>query len=79
MVDFSGKRCFTGAVNITKGQAKAVLGIDTDAELARHLGVSKQAISNLGGDEAVLPEGRQWQLRAQHPDKFPSPNKARAA
>lgn len=60
-------------MNITKGQAKAALGITTDADLARHLGISKQAISNVGGDDALLPEGRQWQLRAKHPELFPAP------
>ena len=60
-------------MKITVGQAKSALGIKTDAELARTLGVSKQAISNLGGDDSALPEGRQWQLRAKHPDLFPAP------
>jgi len=73
MVDACGKQCFTAGVDITVGQAKAALGIKTDAELARLLGVSKQAISNLGGDDSALPDGRQWQLRAMRPDLFPAP------
>lgn len=60
-------------MSITVGQAKAALGIKTDTELARLLGVSKQAISNLSGDDAPLPEGRQWQLRAKFPDRFQVP------
>lgn len=42
----------------------------TDAELARFLGVTKQAIGQAGGDDAELPDGRQWQLRALRPDIF---------
>lgn len=67
-------------MSITKGQAKAALGINTDSELARFLGVTKQAVSQIGDDDAELPDGRQWQLRALRPDIFgPAPDKSEAS
>lgn len=57
-------------MDITKGQAKAELGITTDAELARLLGITKQAVGRFGSDDDTLPKGRQWQLMARWPELF---------
>lgn len=59
-------------MNITKRSAKAALGIQADADLARFLRVSRQALTNIAEDDP-MPEGRQWQLRALRPDLFPVP------
>lgn len=56
-------------MDMTKKEAKSLLGFSTDAELARFFGVSKQAVSFWHEDEP-LPEGRQWELRARRPDLF---------
>lgn len=58
-------------MDMTKRSVKAALEFDTDVELAKFLGISKQALSRVGEDEP-LPEGRQWQLRAKRPDLFPA-------
>lgn len=64
-------------MKLTKRQAKEALGLSTDADFSRLLGITKQAVSQMPEDEAI-PEGRQWQLRALHPDRIPEP-KAEAA
>lgn len=56
-------------MTITKALAKQLLGLSTDAELARLLGPTKQAVCRWGENDP-LPEGRQWQLRALRPDLF---------
>ena len=48
----------------TKAQARQLLGAKNDAELARKLGVIRQAVSGWGGDDDPIPEGRAWQVRA---------------
>lgn len=58
-------------MDITKRSAKAALGLNTDTDLARLLGISKQAVSQMAEDDP-LPEGRQWQLRAKFPETFPA-------
>lgn len=65
-------------MDMTKRSVKAALAFDTDVELAKFLGISKQALSRVGEDEP-LPEGRQWQLRAKRPDLFPAPELDSAA
>lgn len=57
-------------MEITKRSAKAALGLDTDAGLAQVLGISKQAVSQMGSEDEALPMARQWQLRALRPDLF---------
>lgn len=47
----------------TKAQARELFGADTDAELARKLGTSRQAI-NWYDDDKVLSEVFQWRIRA---------------
>ena len=59
-------------MDITKRSAKKALGFETDVELAKFLGVTKQALTRVSDDEA-LPAGHQWQLRAKRPDLFPVP------
>jgi len=59
-------------MDTTKRQAKALLTIKRDVDLARLLGTTKQAVSRWQEDEA-LPDARQWQLRAMRPDLFPAP------
>lgn len=60
---------------LTKRQVRALLkspGSDkdaTDADLARFFGTSHSAIWQWPEDE-VIPEGRQWQLKALRPDLF---------
>jgi hypothetical protein len=63
---------------ITKRSAKQALGVERDADLARVLGVSRQLVYMWGGDDAELPAGRQWELRARFPKLFPT-RKRRAA
>lgn len=58
-------------MNITKQQVKDRLGFTTDVQVAAFFGTSKQAV-NAWGEDAPLPEGRQWQARALRPDVFPS-------
>ena len=59
-------------MHMTKRSVKQTLGFTKDIELASFLGISKQAVSQMGEDEP-LPEGRQWQVRALRPDVFPAP------
>lgn len=58
-------------MDMTKRSVKAALGFEKDIELANFLGISKQAVSQMGDDEP-MPEGRQWQARAKRPDLFPA-------
>lgn len=62
-------------MDMTKRSVKALLGFEKDTELARFLGISKQAVSQMGDDDQ-LPEGRQWQLVAKRPDLFAEVNAA---
>lgn len=64
-------------MEITKAEAKAGLGVETDAALARFLNISRQALSRYGDDDP-LAGGLQWQLRARRPDKFPAPTQPAA-
>lgn len=59
-------------MDMTKRAVKALLGIETDAELARIFGIGRWAVGQWGSDQDI-PEGRQWQLRAMRPDLFPAP------
>lgn len=60
-------------MNMTKRSVKEALGFKTDVELALLLGISKQAVSQMGDEDDELPEGRKWQLRAMRPDLWPAP------
>lgn len=64
-----GKRWFTAGMDITKAEAKAGLGVDTDAALARFLNISRQALNRYAENDA-LASSLQWQLRARRPDVF---------
>ena len=58
---------------MTKAAVKAALKIETDAGLAALLGIGRWAVGQWPADKAI-PEARQWQLRAMHPDLFgPAP------
>lgn len=56
-------------MDMTKNNVKRALGIESDAELGRYLGISRGAVWFWGGDEPI-PDVRQWQLRALRPDLF---------
>ena len=57
-------------MDLTKRAVKEALGINTDAELARVFGINRWAVGQWPEDQ-LIPEGRQWQLRALYPDVFP--------
>lgn len=66
MVDFP-------SMDMTKRAIKGALGLESDAELARFFHVNRQAVGKWDED-APIPEGRQWELRARRPDLFaPAP------
>lgn len=65
-------------MQMTKRNVKEALGIETDAELARFFGIGRWAVGQWGENDPI-PEGRQWQARAQRPDLFPAPSKVKAA
>ncbi len=48
----------------TKAQARELLGAKNDSDLARKMGVVRQAVNLWGGDDDPIPEGRCWQIRA---------------
>lgn len=60
-------------MDMTKSGVKRMLGLETDAELARLFGIGRWAVGQWSDDEPI-PEGRQWQLRAKRPDLFPVPD-----
>lgn len=53
----------------TKAQARELLNAKNDSDLARKLGVIRQAVSAWGGDDDPIPEGRHWQIRAMLAEK----------
>lgn len=61
-------------MDITKPKLKELLGLRTDAEVARFFGTTKQAVYNWG-DVQPVPEGRQWQAHALRPDVIPEPSR----
>lgn len=73
-------------MDMTKTIIKSALGLKTDAELARLLGVTRKAVHHWE-DHLPIPQGRQWQLIAMRPDLFnavalatePATTEARAA
>lgn len=56
-------------MDMTKAAVKAALKIETDAGLAALLGIGRWAVGQWPADKAI-PEARQWQLRAMHPELF---------
>ena len=62
---------------LTKRQVRALLrtpGTDTDAtdaDIARFFDIKHAAVWQWPED-APIPKGRQWELRARRPDLFPS-------
>jgi hypothetical protein len=54
---------------LTKAQAKAALGIETDADLARVFEINRWAVGQWG-DHDPVPELRELQLRMRYPEKF---------
>ena len=65
-------------MELTKTNVKHVLGVTSDFELARLFGIGRWAVGQWP-DNKPIPEGRQWELRAKHPDKFPMPHQKSAA
>jgi len=63
-------------MDITKRSAKALLGITTDAELARFFEIHRQAVGQWKEDEPI-PSARQWELRVRRPELFVSDKKDR--
>ena len=61
-------------MEMTKRTVKQALGIETDAELARQFTpeIGRWAVGQWDEDKPI-PLGRQWELRAKYPDKFPAP------
>lgn len=57
-------------MNITKRLIKERLGFTTDVQIAEFFGVTKQAVGRWGDDDAAIPEGKQWQVRAMRPELF---------
>ena len=55
---------------ITKAELKRIAGVQTDAALARWWkewtgdGITQQAISKWGPEDAEIPSGRHWQVKA---------------
>lgn len=60
-------------MDMTKRAVKEALGIETDAALARYLGIKSRWAVGLWPLDEPIPEGRQWQLRALKPDLFKTP------
>jgi hypothetical protein len=58
-----------GGMNITKAQAKKLLEVETDADLARFFEIGRWAVGQWPENEP-MPELRQLQLRARRPDLF---------
>jgi hypothetical protein len=58
-------------MDMTKAQAKELLGFTTDTELAEFFHVTKQAVG-FWPDDKPMPEGRQWEIRARRPELFRS-------
>lgn len=70
-------------MQITKRQAKSLLGIETDAELARFFGIGRWAVGQWD-ESRPIPALRRWELRDRRPDLFdesgkPKPTKRKAA
>lgn len=61
-------------MDMTKRAVKAALGIETDAQLARQFTppIGRWAVGQWPDDKPI-PVGRQWELRAKHPDVFGQP------
>lgn len=59
-------------MEMTKRKVKEVLGIQTDAELARQFTptIGRWAVGQWKEDKSI-PLARQWELRAKYPDLFP--------
>lgn len=57
-------------MNWTKREVKAALGVETDAELARVVGIRNRQAVNQWRDDEPIPEARQWQLSSLRPDLF---------
>lgn len=67
-------------MEMTKRAVKLALNIETDAELARQFTpeIGRWAVGQWDDDKPI-PTGRQWELRAKYPDKFPAPEQSNAA
>ncbi|WP_343182312.1 hypothetical protein [Stenotrophomonas maltophilia] len=54
---------------MTKASVKTLLGLESDAELARFFNVSRGAVFHWP-EEQPIPDSRQWELKARRPDLF---------
>lgn len=56
-------------MDMSKTGVKKLLGLESDAELARFFNVGRGAVYHWP-DEEPIPESRQWELKARRPDLF---------
>ena len=56
-------------MNITKREAKELLDLETDAELARFFDIGRWAVGQWAEDEP-MPRGRTYELVAKRPELF---------
>ena len=57
----------------TKREAKKLLAIEADAELARFFGINNRQAVSQWPDDKPIPALRQYQLRELRPDLFGPP------
>lgn len=68
-------------MNPTLAQAKAALGVETNADFARFLGLPRQSMTGRK-DEEQIPDGWCWKAAQKRPDLFapvPKPTRRRKA
>jgi len=64
-------------MDMTKASVKTLLGLESDAELARFFNVSRGAVFHWPEDSPI-PDSRQWELKARRPELFsPAPKASR--
>lgn len=56
-------------MDMTKAAVKKLLGLESDAELARFFDLSRGAVFHWPNDEPI-PDSRQWELKARRPELF---------
>jgi hypothetical protein len=49
---------------ITKREARDLLGVSSDLALSKVIGTTHQAVYKWGGDDDPIPQQRVWQIRA---------------
>lgn len=56
-------------MDMTKAAVKKLLGLESDAELARFFDLSRGAVFHWPNDQPI-PDSRQWELKARRPELF---------